>query len=964
MRVFALAVALLIPSLASAQVTPSLAEAFIRQAWGSAEGLPQNSVTAILQTRDGYLWLGTFGGLIRFDGHAFTIFDPGNTPGLASARIVRLHEDHDGVLWIGTESGLTRYDAGRFTTYSTSDGLPHDGVLALMADRRGRLWIGTGGAPARRDGTMFERFMVRTDVELAQAFAETPDGHVWVASGDRLQRFVNGDVHAVADSVTGGAESLLLDSRGRLWAGSTILRRRDAGAFVDVSLGVPRATYGAITAMAEDPDGALWLGTTRGGLFRWRDGVVDRYTAADGLTDNAIRSLHVDRDGNIWIGTDVGGLNRLKRRRALSYVRAGSSEQSIGPIVGDGAGGLWIGATCGGLLHFRAPTLRVHEISARLHGCIWSLHRDADDTLWIGSMGGGLARLRHGQLTTFTRADGLPSMLVNAITRARDGTLWVGTDVGLARFDGRRFTPYTLSDGLQPRVRCIREGRDGTLWIGSAAGLTRLANGQATTYTTAEGLSHDLVRDVYEDADGILWIGTYGGGLNRFTDGRFTAYRIEDGLHDNAVSRIIEDDRGNLWMSGNKGVYRVARSQLNAFADGRIAHITSVSYGMADGMIIDETNGGQPAGWRADDGRLWFPTIKGLVGIEPVTGAPAPPPLFLERTMVQGRPLGPGAIPALGPGAIDVEFHYTAVDLSAAEKTRFRYRLDGYDEHWIDAGTRRMAYYTRIPPGRYTFTAAATDSEGAWSATPIRVPIVITPFWWQRIGVQAGALLLLLTATILAVRHIVLRRARARVAELEREHALDRERSRIARDLHDDLGSRLAHIALMADASGAAGTVATATRDALRTMDELVWTVNARNDTVESFAQYASEFVQELATAAGLRCRLQIAPTLDTAPLAADVRRHLYLALKEAVHNVIKHAGASEVTVGLATANGRLQVVVADDGRGVREPQFLTGNGLRNLRERMTAAGGTMRVESGPGTGCRLTLTVPLMEGT
>ena len=967
MRAAALTALLLLPSISAAQ-SSSIAATYIRQAWGTAHGLPQNTVNAILQTRDGYLWLGTFGGLIRFDGHSFTVFDPGNTPGLASARITALHETRDGVLWIGTEAGLTRYQNGQFKSYYAGDGLPHESVLALMEDRRGRLWIGTVGGTARFDDAGFQPFATATRITDTRAFAEMPDGDVWIWTHDGIERAVGGDTREpIAElGVNAAAVRLFVDSRDRLWAGSARLYRWDGTAFVDVPLGMPPARYGVITAIAEDHSGALWLGTQFGGVLRLSEDTVETYEdGTSALTNAFVRSIHVDRDDNVWVGTDVAGLHRLKRRRAASYVRGdGSGEQSIGPIVGDGAGGLWIGATCGGLLHFRDGILRVHEASAELYPCIWALHRDADGTLWIGSSGGGVARLRNGRVTTFSEEDGLPSGLVYALTRDREGTLWAGTDRGLARLVDDRFVSYSHLDGLQARVMVIRQDRSGALWVGSIRGLSRFADGRTTTYRAAEGLSHDLVRDIYEDADGVLWIGTYGGGLNRFKDGRFTTYRIEDGLFDNAVSRIIEDDVGNLWMSGNKGVFRVARRQLNDFAEGRVGYVTSVSYGTADGMIIDDTNGGQPAGWRTGDGRLWFPTIKGLVAIDPVTSTTTPPPLFIESALVDGRVVEPRALTTLGPGAIDAEFHYTAVDLSAAEKTRFRYRLDGYDVDWIDAGTRRAAYYTQIPPGRYTFEVVATARDGVWGTTPARVAVVITPFWWQRTDVTVAALFLLIGLTALGVRHVTLRRARARVAELERAQALDRERSRIARDLHDDLGSRLAHIALIADASGAPGSVSNAARDALKTMDELVWAVNARNDSVESFAQYASEFVQEQASAAGLRCRLEIAHDLGAVPLGADIRRHLFLALKEAIHNIVKHAGATEVTVRIGMPGGVFTLVVADDGRGLGEEGMDTGNGLKNMRERMAGVGGELGIESGPGRGCRLTFTVPMVQGT
>jgi signal transduction histidine kinase len=415
-------------------------------------------------------------------------------------------------------------------------------------------------------------------------------------------------------------------------------------------------------------------------------------------------------------------------------------------------------------------------------------------------------------------------------------------------------------------------------------------------------------------------------------------------------------------MSGNKGVFRVARSQLNAFAEGREKYITTVSYGTADGMIIDETNGGQPAGWRTKDGRLWFPTIKGLVSIDSPAGEALRPPVFVERVVVNNATADAASLASLGPGQTDAEFHFTAVDLGAAEKTRFKYRLDGYDPEWIDSGARRVAYYTKIPPGSYRFEVLATNSDGVWSTVPGSVALAVRPLWWQRRIVQAAAGILLLVATGFGVRSVSLRRARARVAELERERALEKERSRIARDLHDDLGSRLTLIAMMADspAEAASGRIAGAARDAARTMDELVWAVNARNDTVEGFAYYLAQFVEEHVVAAGIRCRMILPPELPARALGADVRRHVYLACKEAVNNAIKHSGAGQISVTLTVEDDRLHVEIADTGRGLPPSIDPTGNGLKNYRERMEAAGGTAVVESRENMGTKVTFEVPI----
>jgi ligand-binding sensor domain-containing protein/signal transduction histidine kinase len=941
---------------------------FIARTWGTADGLPQNSVTSIVQTRDGYLWLGTFGGLVRFDGQAFTVFTPDNTSGLGSARIVELLEDRKGVLWIGTETGLTKYDAGRFSTYTTRDGLPDDEIITLRDDRQGRLWIATGGGVARFDGRSFERVSLGGLVGTVQAIGESPDGDIWAGTEFGLGRFHGDNPPSIVTRE--GSSEVLVDSRGHVWTGRSKLTRweRVPGSeeWRSVNVPLPEPSKNAfLSVLAEDRDGNLWIGTNPGGLYRWREGGAVEQAMA-GFTKDIVRAIEGDRDGNLWVGTDLNGLQRLKRRRVFSYQRPDgpSGQQSIGPIVGDGADGLWIGATCGGLLHFRAGAFETFEGQGATPDCVWALLRDPDGSVWMGAASRpGLSRLEHGRITGFSHPDGLQRNLVTALARDRDGRLWVGSYAGLSTFENGRFTTYGRDAGLNKRVLTIFQDRAGTLWIGTVGGLFRFANHQFTSYMQAQGLSHDAVRAIHEDADGVLWIGTYGGGLNRFKDGRFTSYGPRQGLPDVAVSRIIEDARGHFWMSGNKGVFRVARSQLNDVAEGRASYITGVLYGTADGMVTDETNGGSPAGWKTDDGRLWFPTIRGLIGIDPVTESLPPPPVYVERTIVAGQSMDVEALARLGPGSADAEFHYTAIDLTSAEKTRFRYRLDGYDHEWIDAGTRRVAYYTGIRPGRYTFQVMATDGDGGWGSSPARVSVVVVPFWWQRSETTVVGLLFVIAVTGFVVRHVTLRRARARVAELEREQALERERARIARDLHDDLGSRLTHIAMLADSAASVSVVpriATAARDAASTMRELVWSVNARNDTVESFASYFALFAEEHIIAAGIRCRILLPPDLPARPLVADVRRHLYLACKEAVNNAVKHAQAKEIRVSFRVDGTHFIVEIADDGRGLPADMDPRGNGLKNYRERMDAASGSLEMASTPQTGTCVTFTVNL----
>jgi len=805
-------------SQAHAETPQRIGDQYVPRAWGTVDGLPQNTVTSILQTRDGYLWLGTFGGLVRFDGNQFTVFDSGNSPGLGSSRIVVLLEDREGVLWIGTERGLTRFERGRFTTFTTRDGLPYDGIYSLMEDRRGRLLVGTAGGLAIRVGSRFETIELPSvgGPPAPQAIAETSIGELWIGSFGYL--FRSGDDRATVYShyslkSDGFADDtvlcLLVDGKGRLWIGTSEgLGRWDGTRVVKVPLPGGTARHNSVLAFAEDRQGSVWIGTRSGGVYRWREGLVDTYAASDGLSNDYIRSLHTDREGNVWIGTDVGGLNRLRPRQAFTYQRGDPMAESVCPITDDGAGGLWVGATCGGLLHFKAGGFTVYtEKNGLPHNCIWALHRDPDGTLWIGTAGGGLTRFKDGRFASYV--DGPATANVYAIHRDREGTLWVGTGDGLSRFDDGRFTYYGARDGLADGARYIMSSRTGALWIATSRGLSRLQDGRFTMYTKAEGLSHDHVRAVHEDADGTLWIGTYGGGLNRFRDGRFTHYGVQDGLFDSVVSRILEDDRGNFWMSGNKGVFRVARAELNAFAEGKAASITSITYGTAEGMASSETNGGgQPAGWRTSDGRLWFPTIKGLVAIDPPEADAPPLPVYIERILADRRSLDSLARADLPPGKGDFEFHYTAPTFGAPEKVRFRYRLEGHDEDWVEAGARRVAYYTNVNPGAHRFRAIAANADGVWSDREAVFEFSLAPPFYRTIPFYLACALGLVAVGVGSHRLRVAqlsRRAQALEAKVvERTSELARAKDHLEK-AHDDLLSlldQLRHGAVMTDAGG------------------------------------------------------------------------------------------------------------------------------------------------------------------
>lgn len=703
-------------------------------------------VPAIAQTRDHYLWVGTELGLARFDGMRFTVFDKGNTPGLKSNKIDALLADHRGDLWIGTiGGGLTRLHNGTFSTFTTREGLSNNSVLCLLEDRDGNLWIGTegGGLNCLRDGHLV-RYGRRDGLSdnLVFALAEGLDGTLWIGTGEGLDRRFNGKLQNYT-SQTGqrhrNIRSLTTTHDGTLWIGTNgegliSFKNGQFRTFTNAD-GLPA---NAVISLLEDRRGSLWIGTGGGGICRFSAGTFSTFGLDKGLPSSDVRSIFEGQDSNLWIGTGGGGLVRFFDERLFVAfgVKQGLSDAVTLPILEDHDRSIWIGTKSGGLNQLQGG--KITKVFTTKEGLaddlVFTLCEGRAHELWIGTRK-GLTKLQNGKLTTYTEKDGLPSDIILASYLDHFGHLWLGTRNGLSTFQDRTFKNYSTDDGLSNKVvRAIYEDMHDNIWIGTAGGLNVFRDGRFQVYDSRQGLSNDVVLSIYEDGDGTMWIGTDGGGLNRFRDGKFTSYTSKDGLLDDAVFRILEDNSGNLWMSSNKGVFRASRKALNDFADGRIKRIPTYSYGKSDGMATRECNGGfQPAGWKTHDGKLWFPSMQGVVSVDPsrVEIAAAPPFVTVEQVLIDRKEIAAEGMARGLPGPGDLEFRYSAPNFRAPQRVTFRYKLEGFDRDWIDAGPRRTAYYTNIPPGNYRFQVLASNGEGGWSAQPAVASVSLPPRFYQ-----------------------------------------------------------------------------------------------------------------------------------------------------------------------------------------------------------------------------------------
>jgi ligand-binding sensor domain-containing protein/signal transduction histidine kinase len=988
------------------------AHEYVVDSWQAEDGLPQNSVTALAQTRDGYLWVGTQDGLARFDGVRFVVFDAHNTPAIHNSRIVQAFEDRRGALWVGTEeAGLVRLERGQLTAFSA----PHRGTAynyarVLCDDAQGGLWMASCENQLVRwcEGVFT---VPSTNWSLAgtavRSVAGDLTGEVWVGTDeelavwrDRAFKVMWGRQQEEGFRV----EWLAASHAGGCWVvANGRVRRFHEGKWAE-DLGAYAWTNRVVYGLHEDRHGQVWVATMGDGLFRYgTNGAVLRLTTREGLPTDSVRCVTEDREGNIWVGTEGGGLCRLKPAVFQTYARGrGLSSDQIQAVYEDEEGALWIGTNGDGLDRMKGDNMERFGLAQGLaNGHVWSVLRDRQGVVWVGTWD-GLFRSEQDQ---FVRASDnvIIGGSVTALYEDARGTLWVGQQTlgGLACWrDGRPVAVTIPGTAASRDVRALAEDSDGALWIGTNGdGLYRLKGGLFTRFGIAEGLGSETIWCLLADADGTLWIGTAHGGLSRWRHGRMTTCTTRQGLVNDVICQIFDDHHGHLWLGSHGGVFRVRKEELDSFADGGSRMVQCLSFNNADGLPSMECSGGfQPSGCQSRDGRLWFPTVKGLTVLDPakVRINPVPPPVVIEEALVDEvvEPLdrsttgpyrpqagSPGQSPQasarlrVGPGKQRFEFRFTGLSLTSPQKVRFKYKLEGLQSKWADAGdagTRRVAHYGYLPPGDYRFRVTACNNDGIWNEEGDVLAITILPYFWQTGWFRVSAAGLLVAVTALVAQQVSTRRFQLKLRRVEQERALERERARIARDIHDDLGARLTKIGMLTAQAERQSQparplppqlreIALTAREMVEAMDATVWAVNPRNDTFNHLANYLVHYVQEFFRHSDVACRLDLPTELPDWPVSAEVRHNVFLVVKEALNNVARHANASEVRLELSLTNSTLRLAVRDNGRGFNpsEPPQ-RGNGLQNMAQRLQQLGGRLLVESAPGAGACITLELNL----
>jgi signal transduction histidine kinase/ligand-binding sensor domain-containing protein len=833
-------------------------------------------------------------------------------------------------------------------------------------------------------------------------------GRIWASNGQELYQLVKGQAVAVLGDL-GPCRVLSYNRAGGWWiATSNQIRLWREGKW-EATVNRPEVSTTSIVCAIEDRNGHLWIGTSGWGLFRCdTDGTVLHFSRREGLGSESILSLFEDAYGNLWVGTEAGGLNRLRSRLFKVYGWAqGLSSDMVTTVSEAKDGVLWVGTDIHGLNRLQGNIAkRPDEKANRALNYVTSVLADHRGGIWLGTRSAGVFYAKEGGFSPVNGFGG-PDSATHCLFEDSQGRIWLGLQymTSLLCIRDQTVTALMLPKTMQPAdVMTITEDASGTFWFGTdGRGLIRWHEGSFGQFTRETGLGSDLIMSLQPQEDGALWIGTFGGGLTRLKEGRMATCTTRQGLIDDVIAFIVDDGHGQYWFSSNQGIFRTSKKELNQFADGELALIQCVPYGTSDGLpTLECEGGGQPAGCRGHDGRLWFRTIRGLVVVDPTDVATnaVPPVVHIQELLVDGQPgrLAPEekssasaprgesagreadfALGNLDPSLVEIpaghrrfEFRYTALDFLAPERLRFRHKLEGVDAEWVGTGGQREASYNRLPHGNYIFRVDACNREGVWSQSGAALAFTVLPYFWQTWWFTSLFLLTFGSAVAWGMGEVLRQRHRRHLKLVERLHLLERERVRVARDIHDDLGGSLTAIGLQGVlAARDAGSLAEAreqlllitdrTRELGRRLEETVWAVNPKNDSPSHLATYLCHFAKESFKPTQIGCRLDVPADLPEVELTTEVRHNVFLAVKEAITNAVKHSRASEAGLRLKVSDSLMEIEVSDNGRGfVVDASREGGNGLRNMATRMEEIGGEFQVHSVPGEGTTVCLRLPL----
>ena len=961
---------------AASRVSSFLPNAYAERKWQMQDGLPEQIVQAFAQTADHYLWIGTTGGLLRFDGASFVLYDRENTPAFRDNNIFCLTVSRDNSLWIGIEGGgLIRYRDGMFHSYSAGDGLTNAFVRAIEQDSKGQIWIGTDDGLFRLAGERLERIdgTEKIPAVAVHALYEDRSNRLWIG-GSRLLRLDGNS--AIEYRLQGQAsqnrvKSIVETEDGTVWVGTVSgLQRMVPNALpehteIKAFQKVSRFNV-TVRFLRETSDGRLWIGTIGHGLHIYGHNRFSEITAPTKLPSNTVLSLFEDVEKNLWVGTQAGML-RLSKTPVRTVALPDASDSDAETVYEDVDGDVWIAAT--NLFRFHKDEAAPYRFPALEGVRVRNVFRDREGTLWIGTDGRGVYHQTGKQLIHYTTRQGLVNNFVRAFLQSGDGSVWIATDEGVSRWKNGGFTNYQMSDGLcYFSTRSLLEDRNGDLWIGTDRGVSRVHNNKFEDDDVVRALRQEKVWAIHQDPDGGLWFGTRTGGLYRWQSAKLTHYTTAQGLTSNSIYELLEDHNGKLWASGPNGISVMNRRDLEMLVDHTGYHVPVTLYGISEGLETIQMCGGEkPAGILTTRGEVWFPSSKGPVRVSTDQPPPSnPAPVVIDRALVDGLQAPTGSRISLRPITAKLELHYGVVLLRSQERIKFRYILDGFDKSWSDASSGRTAYYTNLPPGRYHFRVAAYEMNNPSQIAETSLEIVQEPHFYRTLWFL-GLCLMLAAGAVLGIYRVRLGQLRSRF-----QAVLD-ERNRLAREMHDTLIQGCVGVSALLEAQSSIGHAEgnnghdlleyarTQIRSTIDEARQAVWNLRENSIAIASLAPQLEGMTQQLNHEFGIPVEFAVAGK----PFGLDqsVVHDVLMVTREALYNAVRHGQPQRVKVEVCFEERRCTVKVSDDGAGFDFASLAASSrghyGLIGMRERMQRIGGKFVLDSRPGAGTNLVIEVP-----
>ena len=961
-----LTILLLLASQAFASAQPAKAgfDGFSKTVWEAKDGLLDQTIQALAQTPDGSLWIGTKRGLLRFDGVQFTGYDQRLAPEDIERGVNSLLVSRDGSLWIGTEGGgVIRYHNEQFERCRTSSGQSDGFIRTIFQDHKGNIWVGADQGLFRFNGKFLKRIDNTRQVPtvFVRSIVEGPAGHIWVGGtlllefdGDSLihQYRLPGPVAAVVVTAMmwGRDRTLLVGMLSGLY-------RMGKGGHLDR---VPSLSA-QISVIAKGENGVAWLGTVGQGLFCLRDSRIFQMKSSE-LPSDTFDAVLEDREGNIWLGTQ-GGLVRLSPTPVSIIPFPGGADSEFETLYLDRDQSVWVAAAAH-LFHIRNGIARPAEFAGLPRVPIRTMLRDRKGDLWVGTGGAGLIHVSQGRIQRFDARHGLCNNFVRAILESHDGSIWVGTDGGLTQITPSGSVIYEPANGLAYfSITSLFEDRDRNIWVGTSRGLSRLVNGEIVHDATTVALARQQLWSVNQDASGEVWFGT-SSGLYGLKKGTLVHITTADGLVSNTVLQILRDGKGNIWLSGPHSISRLRERELDRFKPGGRIHLTF--YEDPQGLGSAALYGGmQPEGAVTANGDVWFPSSKGAVriSVDKIVQAPLSP-VVIERVSADGQALPLNRTIELKPGNSRLEIAYAAIHLGEQGGLRYRYQMEGL-EPWIDAGTRRTAYYTHIPAEKYRFRVQAFEIDNPERVEEASFLIVQQPHFYSTYWFLAICLAGALGLGFLVYRY--------RLYQMRLQfQAVNAERMRLAREMHDTVIQGCVGVSTLLEAAQGVqgedeqlrqhllGYATEQVRSTIEAARDAVWALRntaAADHNIGAICQDLGRHLQ-LESDVPILCQVRGVPF----DLGKDATHELGMTLKEALTNALSHADAKSIRVQVCFLGHELTIDISDDGCGFNPSEVppVDGHyGIIGMMERVKLLGGTLKIESELTKGTALHIRIP-----